>query len=155
MAFMRKYRELLLGVAMLLVAVVYLAATTRIEIRIQTTFNARFVPYILGVLTALLGVLQCWNFHRNRNRPEHAPEQSDPRAVVLTFLFIIAYVWTLRTVGFLINTTWLMFFMMLLLCPRKQWKPLQFILISAATTVVIYYAFRNGLQLMLPDGIFG
>ncbi len=158
MVLLRKYKELFLGLIMLAVAAVYLIAATRIEIRILTTFNSRFVPYILGLMILVLGLVQSFRALRElhkKNRGEETGDKTDVQAVILTFGLIVVYVITLRPVGFLINTIWMMVLMMMLLSPRKEWKPVQFVIISVITSVIIYYAFRSGLDLMLPGGILG
>jgi putative tricarboxylic transport membrane protein len=159
MTFLRKYRELLLGLSMLLIGIIYIIATTRIQIRIPTRIDARFVPYLLGFACLLLGLWQSAAalrmIRKEKGKEAEKVERSDPKSVVLTFLLIVAYIVTLRSVGFLLNTAWMMFLMMMLLCPRDKWRFGQFAFISVVTSVVIYFLFRNGLELMLPDGILG
>ncbi len=158
MLLLRKYKELILGLIMLAVAAVYLIAATQIQIRILTTFNSRFVPYILGSMVLVLGLVQSVRalreLHKNK-REETAENTTDVQSVLLTFALIVVYVITLRPIGFLINTIWMMVLMMMLLSPRKEWKPVQFVIISVITSVIIYYVFRSGLDLMLPGGILG
>lgn len=154
---LRKYKELFLGLIMIVVATIYLMATTQIEIWVLTTFNSRFIPYILGTLVMILGLIQCGRAIRGLKKGgDEAPvEKTDMLSVILTFALIVIYVVTLRSVGFLINTTWMMVLMMMLLSPREKWNILQFVIISVITSGIIYYVFRNGLHLMLPGGILG
>ena len=159
MEFLRKYKEVLLGITMLLIGVVLIFATTQIQLRVDTRIDARFVPYILGAACILLGVLQCTGslamLKKGDPSKTEAKEPSDPKSVILTFLLIVVYVSTLRYIGFLINNIWMMFLMMMLLSPKEKWRYGQFALISVLSTVIIYYLFRNGLDLMLPDGLLG
>ena len=155
MAFLRRYKELFLGLTMILVAVVYLAATTKIQIRVVTTFNSRFVPYILGAGCLLLGALQCLSALKaiRKGTTEAADGRSDPNSVVLTFLLIIVYISILKPAGFIISTIGMMFLMMMLLSPREKWNFVQFAIVAVAVPAVIYVVFRYGLELMLPGGI--
>jgi len=152
-----KYKELLLGIIMLAVSIVYFVAATMIEIKIQTAINSRYIPYLLAGIAFILGILQCINGYKAvKNYKETEKEPSDTKSVIIMFFLIVVYCATLKTIGFLISTSVLMFLQMILLCPinKKRNLPL-FAFISIVSTVIMYYAFRLGLNLMLPSGLLG
>ncbi len=153
-----RYKELLFGVIMIGLAAFYLYETSQMVILIKTSFNSRYIPTILGVLVLFLGTAQCILAYGALRRGGRAEEKRlvDFRAVLLLCGTIIAYVFVLRPVGFLIATTVMMFCQMMLLCPVTQKKrPALFAAVSLISSTCIYYLFRNGLELMLPEGILG
>ena len=113
---------------------------------------------MLGLLVLFLGTVQCGLAWAAIRRGEAAAEKRlvDFRALLLLCATIIAYVFALRPIGFLISTAAMMFCQMMLLCPTtKKKQPVVFGIVSVITSVIIYYLFRNVLELMLPEGILG
>jgi putative tricarboxylic transport membrane protein len=151
-----KYKELLLGVIMIVLAFFYLYETSLIEIRIRTAFNSKYIPAMLGVLVLCIGVAQCGLAYGSLHGGGWAEEKRlvDFRTVLLLCGTIIAYVFALEPVGFLISTPIMMFCQMMLLCPTTRKKrPVLFAVVSVISSIFIYYLFRNVLELMLPEGI--
>ena len=152
----KKYKELLLGIAILTLSIIYFYATTLFKIKIQTPFGSQYIPFLLAGIAFILGIVQCINGYRIAKRYEEKEEEAkDIKAVILMFCIIVAYIIVLKRVGFLISTTVLMFLQMTLLAPKEKWNLPIFGAISILATVVIYYSFRLGLRLMLPGGMLG
>lgn len=156
MSFYRKYKELLLGVGILLIGVFYGVSTASVQLRVNTTISARYVPYGLAAICIIVGACQCYSSVRIAAAYQHEPDkESDNLAVVLLLAAILLYALVLKKLGFLFSTPVLLFFMMLLMAPKSKRSPLLFAAISVVSTVIVYYAFRSGLNLMLPGGILG
>lgn len=153
---LKKYKELLLGIFILALSIVYFYAITLINIKIETAFNSKYVPYLLAGIAFILGIAQCiFGYRAAKNYEKTKEEPKDIKAVILMFCLIVVYVATLKEVGFLIDTSILMFIQMILLAPKEKRNLPLFAIISVCTTVFIYYTFRSGLQLMLPSGLLG
>ncbi|MCL2001555.1 MAG: tripartite tricarboxylate transporter TctB family protein [Planctomycetes bacterium] len=166
--FFQRYRELALGVFMLALAVFYLYSATFIRVRSTVMIDARLIPRILGSIVVILGILQVWNgithllAARKKAREEQAAEvfindeeRRDVKPVLLTFILIFGYALAFYRLGFIVSSTFCMFLQMLILTPKDKSRPGLFFGISLATAVVVYIAFRRGLNLSLPQGILG
>ena len=155
---MKKYKELGLGIFMILVAVIYFAAATQIETRIESAYSARFLPYILSGFCLVLGLAQSFKgikLSAQYAAIDDAGDKGSWKSVALVFLTITVYASLLIRVGFLIDTFVLTFVLMMLLAPKSKRKPVLYLIVSLIGTVAVYYLFRNVLHLMLPKGILG
>lgn len=165
-SFLHKYKELLLGIGMLALAGFYIYHATFIKVRSTVTVSAKLIPESLGILVIILGVAQVVTGinHlakiRRSNAAQGIPselmneeEKRNIPPIILTFVLIIGYAVTFEWLGFIIASTLCMFFQMLLMTPRTKRRPGFFALISLATAVVVYIAFRMGLKLSLPRGL--
>ena len=151
-----KYKEFLLGIGIVVLAIVYGYAATHIQVRIATAIGPQYIPYGLTALCLILGIAQTivgWNKSKYYDKEEHPVENKDTKAVILVFICLAIYVATLKTIGFLITTTVLCFVLQILLCPKAKRKYPLFAIVAIVSTVIIYFIFRSGLSLMLPPGI--
>lgn len=153
-----KYKELSLGVICTVFGLFYLYETTTLKPMIETFCDAKFIPYILGILMCLIGVLQIADgvkAMKVETAPEEEAQKSDNRYVALMILVVLAYAVLLRPLGFVIATILVMFCQMLILSPKEEIKVVRFLILSVIFTAAIYVLFRYGLKLILPGGILG
>ena len=154
----KKYKELLLGIICTLFAAFYLYETTKIQPLVETYFNARVMPYILGILMLIVGILQFLSGMKSMKEyvsSEKAEEEKNSSTVFLMIVVVFLYVLALKPIGFLISTFVVMFLQMLLLAPKEEIRVVKFLILSVVFTIVIYILFRYGLKLILPAGILG
>lgn len=154
----QKYKELSLGVIVSLFGLFYLYETTTIKPLIDTFCDAKFIPYILGSLMLIIGLLQILDgtkVIKSHTVEENDSQKKDNRYVALMILVVFAYAALLRPLGFLIATILVMFVQMLILAPKEEIKVIKFFILSVIFTVAIYVLFRYGLKLILPAGILG
>lgn len=165
-SFLHKYKELLLGVAMLALAVFYLYHTTFIKLRSSVSVSAKLIPEILGTLVVILAAAQIWagmtnlNKIRRENKKNGTPsvlftedEKGDSFPIALTFVLILGYAVVFEWLGFIIASTLCMFLQMMLMAPKEKRNPKLFAIISVVSAIVVYIAFRMGLNLSLPRGL--
>ncbi len=161
-----KYKEVLLGVFMLALAGIYLYATKDIKTIARVRVDARFIPMLLWILVAVLGVLQLIAGFRNLAAVRRADRESGTKSVgfsqeelrglvpiLLTFVIIFGYVLAFDPLGFVVSSSLCMFLQMLVLTPKGKMNPLLFAAVSVVMAIVVYIAFRKGLDLSLPEGI--
>lgn len=161
-----KYKEIILGGAMVALAAFYLYSATGIKIRSSVSVSARLIPEILGMAVLALGVAQiiAGIRHLAKVRAEdkakgtpsvvfNEAEKMDLLPIILTFVLIVGYAMVFEWLGFIISSTLCMFFQILLLAPKEKRRPGLFAIISVVVAVVVYIAFRKGLNLSLPAGI--
>lgn len=157
---LKKYSELIFGVCILTFGIFYFALTTRLPRK--ALIDATFVPYIVALFMIILGVLQVVigvKESKKFDAKEYKSKSVDYLTVIRILSLIIIYVAFLEKIGFLICTIAFLFLAFILLSPpskkldKKTYA--QYIIIAGIGSVVIYFAFKNGLDLMLPKGILG
>lgn len=153
--FLRKYGNLLAGMLFLAFTIVYALQIPGIRITRMALINSAFYPKIVAVFLLLLSCLQIVVsvvVLRRAQPSAAAPDKKDIRCVILTLMLALAYTLALEPVGFLISSVVYIFVQTIVMCPRNEMRPAKFAFIAVVASFVIYYAFRNGLSLMLPAG---
>lgn len=150
----KKRREFFLGLIMLLVGVGYLWATTGVP-RKHDSIDASFVPYVLGVICSVLGVLQLLAAARLQATPASDAKVAavDYPTVWKTLGLIVGYVALLSWVGFPVMTVLYLMAQFYVLTPADQ-KPrwLLYAAVALITSAVVFLLFRHAFDLMLPLG---
>lgn len=150
----KKRTEFFLGLIMLFVGLAYLWATTGIPRK--DGIDASFVPYVLGSLCSVLGVLQLLAAARLKARPGLSAnaETVDYVTVAKTIGLIVGYVALLSSVGFPIMTVLYLMAQLYVLTPAGQ-KPrwVLYATVAVVSAAGIYLLFRNAFDLMLPLGM--
>lgn len=150
-----KKKEIVIGVAMLVIGLGYLYLTTKLPRK--AFIDAAFVPYLLSAGLCLLGVLQLlagW-----RRAPVKAGDAAsgagpDYLTVGKTLGLIVGYIAILEWVGFPLATVAYLYLQFLVLTPLEQ--PVshgRYLLIAACAATLIYVVFRHGFDLLLPVGV--
>lgn len=155
---LKKYSELFTGCFFLIIAIIYANQIPKIKITKISLINSAFFPKILFVALTALALLQIYKGVISIKKAKEGSGQEkveiiDNNCVFMTFGLSLCYVIILEPLGFLISSIIYMFCQMMVLSPRKEQKPVMFIIISIIASFVVYYLFRNGLSLMLPAGI--
>lgn len=150
----KKRLEFFLGLIMLLIGLGYLWATTNIP-RKHDGIDASFVPYVLGSLCSLLGVLQLLAAAKlQAAAPKDAcASTADYATVWKTLGLIVGYVALLSWVGFPIMTVVYLIAQFYVLTPAEQ-KPrwVLYATVAVLTSAVVYLLFRHAFDLILPLG---
>lgn len=164
--FFYRNKETLLGILMFAFAIFYLASASAIEAGTAVKVTAKAFPYGLGGLIAFLGLIQI----RAGIRASSAIAAENARKgvasvgvsatewrhivpVVGIFVIIIAYILFLESAGFVIATSACIFLQILLLTPKGKRRLLMSAIVAVASSVIVYVAFRKGLDLSLPEGL--
>lgn len=152
---LKKHSELIFGIGMLAFGIFYFLLTKQLPRK--GAFDATFFPYILTSFMAVLGILQLIagiKAIKEFNPEDYTSENLDYLTVVKILALIVTYIAFLQTIGFLICTMVFLVLGFILLAPPEQKKNyVQYISISVIASILIYFTFRNGLDLMLPKGI--
>lgn len=156
----KKFKDLILGVVMLLFSGFYLYYAQQIKTRPKLTpayASAQIMPKLLGILLAVLSVLciiQGIKKVRTADDGEKKKaDKGDIMAVTLTFAVIIGYTLILPTLGFCLSTVIYLFLQMNVLAPKEKRNYVLFAIVAVVFTAFVFVAFRVGLQQLLPRGI--
>lgn len=159
---LKKCKDLILGVVMLLFSGFYLISAQFIKTRPKLTpsyASAQVVPMLLGVLLAIMSVLcirqgiakmKAASAEDGQDKPT---DKGDLTAVALTFAVMIGYTLILAELGFCLSTVIYLVLQFLVLAPKEKRNVPLFILIAVVFTAFVFVAFRIGLQMLLPRGI--
>ena len=155
----KKNRDLIFGVAGLALSVFYLIFSLQIKTKPKLTpsyASDRIVPTILGILLAVLSViLIAQGVKRMRAQDDgeaKAMDRADIMAVILTFAVIICYIILLPYLGFILSTLIYLFCQMIVLAPPDKRNYALFAIVAVVFTLLVFFAFRMGLQQLLPRG---
>jgi hypothetical protein len=118
--------------------------------------HAGFMPFLSGLLLGLLaladlisGVASHWK-HEKTDKEIWPSIHRGKLLFTLALLFIYAILF--NTLGFIVATIPLLFFLFRLMEPRPWWVAL---IASVITTGLFYLGFKVGLDSQLPPGILG
>ncbi len=164
--FFERNKELILGIFMIAFATVYLVTAGRIETGAAVRVDSKIFPYMLGALIACIGLAQIRDGLIIRNAIVKANREHGTPAIAVSaaelqriypvagiFVLIVLYIFALPWLGFVIDTSVCLFLQIMLLTAKHKRRPIFTIIISIALSVLLYVAFRKGLDLSLPEGL--
>ncbi len=165
LSFFSRYSEFLLGLSIFIFALFYFILTKDLPQRMasRSTFvDAKFLPYILSFVMMILSSFQMYYGilkSKKISECEKSKSSDDYISVIKISLLIIIYVSILKSVGFLVSSFLCLFFSFIILEPEsedyknKKNKYYIYAFIALVSSSLIYFLFRYGLDLMLPEGI--
>jgi putative tricarboxylic transport membrane protein len=114
-------------------------------------------PGLLAVAILLLSLLLLWQAARGRAQPiaaEGIPAErrAGHHRVALALALLCAFTLLLEPLGFLIATPVMLVLLMRLTGERRWWLTVPSALVM---TLVLYGFFRYGMNVVLPEGLFG
>ncbi|CAN1606359.1 tripartite tricarboxylate transporter TctB family protein [Pseudomonas mediterranea] len=150
-----KRKELIAGLAMLGAGVAYLVLTLNLPRR--SFVDAAFVPWVLAIALCLLGALQLWAWRKLPDQPAEPAEKAEPidyPTVFKSLALVLLYTALLQPAGFIVMTVLYLYAQFIVLTPAEQKvKHLLYGFIAVVSSVLIFYIFRHGFDLLLPVGL--
>jgi hypothetical protein len=173
-------QEVGVGIFFLVLAALYVAGSLSISSFDpfgNSTLNSRAIPQLIGGLAAALSiihitgnVLKMKKVNRSGPPPEKTVRENGTaggpgifkigrsgRIMLLSVLFICAYIFCFTRLGFIVSTGLFLLAEISLLIPaekRKRWT-LFVVCFSAALPVLLYLLFTKPLSMFLPRGLLG
>jgi putative tricarboxylic transport membrane protein len=135
--------------------------------------GSRFLPMLMAAGIFLLSTLLLFGGLKKQTEPvsetasavdipdvdNNQPQQktsNEKTTVLATSLLLIGYVVALPVLGFILASTLYMAGQSLMMTSQHKKRFFMFVLpISFAVSLLLYYVFRVGFNLMLPIGLFG
>ncbi len=164
--FFERNKELILGIFMVAFATVYLMTTSRIETGAVVRVDSKLFPYMLGSLIAIIGLAQIKDGLKIRNAIVKANREQGTPAIAVSaeelqrmypvvgiFVLLVLYILGLPWLGFVIDTSVCLFLQIMLLTAKHKRRPVFTAILSIGLSVLLYLAFRKGLDLSLPEGL--
>lgn len=155
----KKCKDLILGAFMLALSAFYLYFAQQIKTKPKLTpsyASDRIMPTILGILLAILSIILIFQGIKKLKAPEEGEvkkmDRADAMAVVYTFAIIIGYIILMPIAGFILSTIIYLILQMIVLAPPDKRNYALFAIVSVVFTILVFVAFRMGLQQLLPRG---
>ena len=157
--YLKKYGDLATGIVFLVIAVVFYVLAGQLPPSLLGGVGSDFVPKILAVGTGILSVLQIISGVKTMKKDFSGEAADEDRPEYITVLATVAafgiYVTVMEKVGFLISSIVYLFAQMVILAPKEKRNFLLLAVIAVVFNIVVYFIFRNALNVMLPKGILG
>ena len=154
----KKYWDLASGVFLFLISIVLYVGAMNVKTLEVSTFGSGFFPKIVAILLALTSLpIILGGIKQAKTDGEEVRAAGNPRwkAVVATFVLMMAYAALLPYIGFIITTAVYLFLQINILSEDRHRRQILFAVISLVSAVVIFYLFVKVFNLMLPAGILG
>lgn len=160
--FFKKFGDLVTSIFFIVLSVVMIIAAKQLPPSTVMEIGPDFMPTVVGigtlVLAAALLVISLKNLKANIASAEaNPPKENDYKKMIISLLLILVYVFALKPVGFLLTTlVYLPIQMYVLAEPEKRTKKdiIMLVVIDVIFTFVVFFLFRYGFKIVLPQGIF-
>lgn len=163
------YKDIISGGAMLLLAGGILLGANQIKIhKLSSMVNAAFMPRLVGGAMAVCALIVMVEgiFHLKKVQqapPSDAPQEAEipgvnkdePKPMIATILLMIGYALLFEPLGFILSSALYAFGQIMVLTlpenrTKKQW--IMAAVVAVVVSVLVYAAFRYGLDMLLPVG---
>ncbi len=159
---LKKYRDVICGVVLMIVAVILFISTFSIRSLLGMNPGPEFMPQVASVLLFIVSAgiaIEGYGHSKYYTEEEVDDEEKKYRSagrrkVLYSVILIGFYVFAFDFLGFVISTIIYEFCQMIILTPVGQKKNyLLFAAVSIISTVFFYIVFNYVLYLMLPVGL--
>ncbi len=151
-----KKREFALGIIIIAGSLIYLLMTANLPKK--AFIDAAFVPYVLGTIMFVLGVMQLRAAKKFQPKAasEKTEEPIDYPTVLKTVGLIVGYTALMPWVGFPIMTVIYLFTQFIVLTPaNKKMNYVLYGVIAVISSAAIFLTFRYAFDMLLPTGLLG
>lgn len=160
--FFKKYGDIVVSVFFMALSAIMMVMAQMLPKSKVMEIGPDFMPMVIGTITfilaAILLFLNVKNFKMNQAELADAKaDDCDYKRVLSSFVLVLAYVFLLKPVGFIVMTLVYLFLQMLVLAPeeeRGKKQMIQLAVIDILFTLVVFFLFRYGFKIVLPAGIF-
>lgn len=160
--FFKKYGDIVTSVFFIALSVVMMIAAKQLPKSAVMDIGPDFMPILVGIVTLLLAVILLAVSLKNlkqtvANAEANPPKDSDYKKMLISLLLILFYVFALKPVGFIVTTlVYLPVQMYVLADADKRTKKdiIMLVVIDVIFTLVVFFLFRYGFKIVLPQGIF-
>ena len=162
--FLQLYQNIVIGVIVIAFSVAMLinSATIRVDkFSSSPVDNAAFLPrlifgilIVIGIVLVIMGI-QDIKPNRKKLLEGEALEKASKETLrsLGALLMLAAYILCFKPVGFIISSIVYLIAMMYYMTKKEDRKPILFIIISVAMTLIVYFCFKQFLYIYLPAGI--
>lgn len=160
--FFKKYGDIVTSVFFMVLSAVMIYAAKLLPKSAVMDIGPDFMPTVVGIATfALAAALLVISLRRLKetvaNVNANPPKAVDYKKMFISLILMLIYVFTLKSVGFLVTTlVYLPIQMFVLAEADKRTKKdiIMLLVIDVIFTLAVFFLFRYGFKIVLPAGIF-
>lgn len=157
----QRYDYLIIGIISLVVSVAYFIGAMLLPKSELFFVDSDFIPkiyavslFVLSVVTIFVGIKKARTFDEKEGYKEAYPIEY--KRTLLVYVVFVAYVMVLDFLGFFISTFFFLSVEIYMFAPddkKRKTDIIMYVVLSLITSVAVYYVFRNGFNILLPQGI--
>jgi len=156
---MKRNRDLISSLSWIVVGLLFCVRGGEYGFLHLGTLGPGFFPFTAGLILVFLSLMLLFSSIRRKIGDDESirekrffPERNSWKRLLLALLSLLAYIFCLKYLGFLITTFLFMMFLLRFIEPQK-WVT---VLVAAIlTSTISYIIFRLWLEVQLPRGILG
>lgn len=160
--FFKKYGDIVVSIFFMVLSAVMIFAATLLPKSKVMEIGPNFMPTLIGIFTFVLAaallVISLKNLKSNIAEAEaNPPAECDYKRMLISLMLILIYVFTLKPVGFILTTLIYLPLQMYVLADaehRGKKDIITLVILSVVFTFVVFFLFRYGFKIVLPEGIF-
>lgn len=158
--FFKKYGDYVVSVFYALLGIAMILAAKALPKSKVMEIGPDFWPMVVGTLILILAVILFIRTVRKRNKvlsEAESRDEADYKRVLGSLILAMAYVNLLKPIGFIVCTLVYLLAQIFVLAPdsrRTKRDMLVYLVIDVIFTFVVYFLFRYGFTIVLPQGIF-
>lgn len=160
--FFKKYGDIVVSIFFMALSAVMIYAAMLLPKSTVMEIGPDFMPTVVGVATlimsaALLIISLKGLKARAAEAESNPPAQCDYKRMLLSLILILIYVFALKPVGFIITTLVYLPIQMYVLADadhRSKKDIIMLLVIDVVFTIAVFFLFRYGFKIVLPQGIF-
>ena len=157
--FIKKYGDLIVSVVYTILSIVILVLANLLPKSKVMSIGPDFMPMVIGILTLVLSMIlmiQSIGQLKKGDAGAEKKEECDYKRVLASLILATIYVNILMPVGFIISTMVYLVLQITVLAPndkRMMKDILKYLIITVVFTLVVYFLFRYGFKIILPQGL--
>lgn len=160
--FFKKYGDIVISIFFMALSAVMIYAATLLPKSTVMEIGPDFMPTVVGVVTFILStalLIISLKGHKSRVAEVEAnpPAECDYKRMLISLVLILVYVFALKPVGFIVTTLIYLPIQMYVLADaehRSKKDIIMLLIIDVVFTFAVFFLFRYGFKIVLPQGIF-
>lgn len=160
--FFKKYGDIVISIFFMALSAVMIYAATLLPKSTVMEIGPDFMPTVVGVVTFILSTaLLIISLKGLKSRVAEAeanpPAECDYKRMLISLVLILIYVFALKPVGFIVTTLIYLPIQMYVLADaehRGKKDIIMLLIIDVVFTFAVFFLFRYGFKIVLPQGIF-
>lgn len=164
--FLHIYQSMVIGALGIVFSAIMLLNANKIAViksSVSAVDNAAFLPRIVFwtiiVISVAFIIMGKGQIAANRATAPDGEELEKTAHGVLrsigALLMLFVYIICFSRLGFVISSILYMIALMTYMTKKEDRKPLVFVIVSVALTLIVYFCFKKYLYIYLPNGILG
>ena len=160
--FFKKYGDIVISVFFMALSAVMIYAATLLPKSKVMEIGPDFMPTVVGIATLILStallIISLKNLKtRVAEVDANPPADVDYKRMLLSLILILVYVFALKPMGFIVTTLVYLPIQMYVLADaehRTRKDIIVLLVIDVIFTIAVFFLFRYGFKIVLPQGIF-